>query len=89
MISRTRGLNGIRPVGALAADVHEASDPAARLRPREAEEPQPARGGRLLDGEDAEQDVLGRDLPVLQRAGLPLGGDEGPAAVAAEPVDHG
>ena len=66
----------------------DAGDLGAHLLDRDVERLQYAGGEALLLAEQAEQDVLGADVVVLERAGLVLGEDDHLASSLCEPFEH-
>jgi len=54
----------------------------------DAEAVQCRRGGATVLAQEAEQDVLGADVGVVEPPGLLLGEDHDPARIVAHPLEH-
>ena len=83
-----RGVNGIWPGRDLVALADDARHLGAHLLDRDVEALEHARGETLLLAQQAEQDVLGADVVVLQRAGLVLREDDDLAGSFCESLEQ-
>ena len=83
-----RGVNGMCPRRRLLALADDLLDLLADGLQRDAERLERLGGDALALVDEAEQDVLGADVVVVEHPGLFLGQDDNPPGAVGKPLEH-